>query len=105
METSMSRQLDYEKEQREQLRRVELVKCLEFGLVGALSAQGIDMLGFAMKYDPFNCLMTLKADRNGEGIVSFVGSDTIINCFLKAQSEALRQGLKWREDKYRPHKD
>lgn len=97
----MSRQLDLEREQRETLRRTELVKCLEFGLVGALSAQGIDLQGVAIKYDPFNCLLTLKVDRNGDSLVAFVGSDTIINCFLKAQSEALRQGLHWREDKYK----
>lgn len=96
----MSRQLELEREQRETLRRDELVKCLEFGLVGALSVQGIDLLGLAIKYDPYNCLMTLRADRNGDKIVSFVGSDTIINCLLKGQSEALRQGLRWTADKY-----
>jgi len=101
----MSRQLDVKREEREDLRRVELVKCLEFGLVGSLKSQGIDLLGFAVKYDEFNVLLTLKVDINGTRSVAFVGSDTMINVLLKAQSEALRQGLSWRADKYHQNND
>lgn len=96
----MSRQLDTEVEQRETARREELVKALDFGIVGALQAQGIELLGFSFKYDAFNCLMTIKADIAGVRSVCFVGSDSIINCILKAQSEGRRATLRWREDRY-----
>jgi len=78
------------------------VKALEFGLVGALSAQGIDFRGFTIKYDDFNCLMTLRLDINGRWHVAHVGSDTIINCILRAQSDARRQALVMVPDKYQP---
>lgn len=96
----MSRQLDIKAEERETARRNQLVKVLEYGLVGSLESQGIELLGIAIKYDAFNCLLTLKADVGGVRSVAFVGSDTIINCFLKAGSEASRNTLKWREDRY-----
>lgn len=73
---------------------------LEFGLVGALEAQGIELLGFAFKYDAFNSLMTIKAILGGVHSVCFVGSDSVMNCFLKAYSEARRDALSWRPDKY-----
>lgn len=96
----MSRQLDLEHEVRESARRDQLVQALEYGIVGALESQGIQLLGIAIKYDAFNCLLTLKADIAGERQIAFVGSDSIMNCFLKTQSEARRHALAWRPDKY-----
>jgi hypothetical protein len=97
----MSRQVDVKSEERETKRRDQLVKVLEYGLVGALEAQGIELLGFAFKYDAFNSLMTIKAIVGGDQSVCFVGSDSVMNCFLKAYSEARRGALRWRADKYR----
>lgn len=99
----MTRQTDLQKEVRETARRDLLVKLLEFRLVGALESQGITMLGFSIRYEDFDCLMTIRAEINGERVVAFVGSDTIMNCVLKAGSEANRTALKWRADKY--HKE
>lgn len=96
----MSRQLDLKKELRESKRRDALVRALDFGIVGALQAQGIELLGLSLKYDAFNCLLTIRADCSGCRSVSFVGSDSIINCFLKAESDALRGALKWKEDSF-----
>lgn len=96
----MSRQLDAEGEERERRRRDTLIMVLEYGLVGALQAQDIEMLGFAFKYDAFNSLMTVKAVVGGVKSVAFVGSDSVMNCFLKAYSEAQRHDLRWRPDKY-----
>ena len=96
----MTRTVDVKAEERELHRRDELIKALEFGIVGALQSQGIDFLGFALRYEEFNCLLTVKADRNGERYVAFVGSDTIMNCFLKAQSAARHGSLRWRPDQY-----
>lgn len=96
----MTRQTDLQKEVRETARRDALVKVLEFGLVGALTSQGVTMLGFAIRYEDFDCLMTIRAEINGVRQVAFVGSDTMMNCILKSGSEANRLALKWRPDKY-----
>ena len=96
----MSRQLEQKQEQRETVKRDALIRALEFGLTGALQNQGIELLGFAMKIQPFNCLLTLKADVQGKRSVCFVGSDTVINCFLKADSMASNHSLQWRADQY-----
>lgn len=96
----MTRQLEVEQEKVAIAKRNHLVKALEFGIVGALESQGIELLGFAAKYDAFNCLLTVKAYVGGVRSVCFIGSDSIINCFLKLESEASRNELKWRPDKY-----
>lgn len=96
----MSRQLDIKKEERAVAKRDALVRALEYSFQGALESQGIELVGWAMKYDAFNCLMTIKADIAGSRQVAFVGSDSVINCILKADSEARRNGLSWRADKY-----
>lgn len=96
----MSRQIEIEVEQRETARRDALVKALEYRIVGSLESQGIHLLGFAFKYDAFNCLMTIKAVVNETASVCFIGSDSVMNCILKADSEASRHTLRWRADKY-----
>ena len=96
----MSRQLEVKQEQQQTAKRDLLVKVLEYGFVGALEAQGIELEGFSFKYDAFNCLMVVKATLGGKRSVAFIGSDSVINCILKAYSEARRSGLRWREDKY-----
>lgn len=97
----MSRQLDLEKEKRDTLRRTALVKALDFGIVGALESQGIELQGFAFKFDAFNCLMTIKAVIGGDHQVCFIGSDSMMNCILKAQVEASNNTLRWRPDKFK----
>lgn len=96
----MTRQTDIQAEVRETNRRDALVKALEYGFVGALENQGIELLGISIKYDAFSCLMTIRAERAGKGTCCFVGSDSIINCFLKAESDALRGALNWGPDKF-----
>lgn len=98
----MTRQLEVKAEQRETAKRDQLVKVLEYGMVGALQSQGIELLGFSFKYDAFNCLMTLRADIQGKRRVCHVGSDSIINCFLKCESDARRDALCWLPDRYHP---
>jgi hypothetical protein len=100
MEVFMSRQLDIKREQRETAKRDALVRALDYSLQGNLESQGIELVGWAVKYDAFNCLMTIKADIAGSRQIAFVGSDNIINCILKADGAARRNDLSWREDKY-----
>lgn len=97
----MSRQLEEARETRETKRRNRLVKCLEYELAGRLQMNGVELQGFALKFDDVECLMTLKADIGGVRHVSFVGSDTPINCILKAQNMANNDRLRWREDRYK----
>lgn len=96
----MSRQLEIKQEERELARRSTLVKALDFGIVGALESQGVELLGIAFKHNAYDCLMTIKADVGGTRSISFVGSDTIINCILKAYGAASRNELRWRPDQY-----
>lgn len=96
----MSRQLDIKREQHTAEKHKALIRALEFGLVGALESQGIELHGLTFKYDPFNVLLTIKAEVDGVVSVCFVGSDELINCILKAESEARRRSLRWRPDKY-----
>jgi hypothetical protein len=96
----MSRQLDAESEDRYRKRIEALVRALEGGIPEALSDHGAELLGLSLKYDAHNCLLTVRADRAGLHSVCFIGSDSIINCFLKLQSEASRDSLRWKADQY-----
>lgn len=96
----MTRQLEQKKEQKEAARRDQIVKVLEYGLAGALENQGIQLVGVAIRYDAWDCLMTIKVEVGNRIEVCFVGSDSMMNCFLKAYSEARNGRLKWRPCKY-----
>ena len=96
----MSRQLEAQSEERERNKRNALIKALDHGLAGGLESQGVHLLGISIKYSAFDCLMTLRADIDGTRHICFIGSDTIINCFLKADADAHRYELQWTPDKY-----
>lgn len=96
----MSRQLDLKREVRETARRDAVIKALEFGIVGSLENQGCELLGFAIKYDEFSCLMTIKGVVDDKHQIAFVGSESIIGCILKADLDARNHRLRWRVDKY-----
>ena len=96
----MSRQLDVARETREAKRVSSLVRALEFGLAGAISNQGMQLRGIAIKYEDLNSLLTIKAEVNGRVLVAFVGSDSMISCILTAEAKALANTLQWRPDRY-----
>lgn len=98
----MSRQADLKAEERELRRQDALVKAIEYSLAGALEFHGMELLGFAIKYEPYHCTLTLKAIRKGYWQVSFISSDTMANCILAADSAARRGTLTWGVDKYHP---
>ena len=99
----MSRQLEQLQEERETKRRDAVIRGLEFELPGALEMQGITMLGFAVKFDAYECLMTIKADVGGVRKVSFVGGGSVVDCILKAVQAAKGERLRWRVDVYKPN--
>lgn len=96
----MSRQLEQQTEEIQKKRSSKLVEVLEYSLVGALEFHGIQLVGIAIKYESFSCLMTIKAYRGDTRHVSFISSDSIANCFLHAQAAASRNALTWVKDKY-----
>lgn len=98
----MSRQTDVKVEERDTKRRDSLFKALEYSLPGALEFHGMELLGLAIKYEPFQCTLTLKAIRKGFWSVAFISSDSMSNCILAADSAARRGTLKWIKDKYHP---
>lgn len=101
----MTRHLDVKQEQRESARQLALVKAIEFELVGSIESQGAQLRGFSMKYVPFNCLLTLRADFQGRWHVAHVASETIPGCFIKASTAARNNALRWSVDKYQPDQD
>lgn len=96
----MSRQLELVKEERETKRRTALVRALEYELPGSLEIQGIVLTGFSMKYDAFECLMTVRADIGGEAQKAFIGAGSPIDCILKCVQAAKADRLRWSKDKY-----
>ncbi len=96
----MSRQGDAKSEDSETKKRQRLVKALSFGIHDALEYYGAELRGLSIKYDEFNILVTVRADRGGIRAVCFVGSDSIINALLKLYAEASRDALIWKPDRY-----
>lgn len=98
----MSRQLELLKEEREVRRRTSLVRALEYELPGTLEVQGIILTGFSMKWDAYECLMTIRADVGGTPSKAFVGAGSPIDCILKAVQAGKAERLRWSKDQYKP---
>jgi len=96
----MSRQLELLQEERQAKRHAKLVKVLEFGLIGAFGHTGDVLTGFSVKLEEWECLMTIRAVRDGVPSVAFVASLDLVSTLLKAEREAIRGKLVWRVDKY-----
>ncbi len=100
----MSRQLDAKQEERTARRHDALIRALDFELAGVLGNNGVELLGLALKWDAWDCLMTLKGESDGQRQVCFVGSDSPINCIVKAVNDAKRGTLRWKEDTWIEHR-
>ena len=96
----MTRQLEQKAEERETRRRNDLVRCLDFGLVGALGNQGWTVRGFAIKYGSVECILSIRVERDGKWFISFVSADSVADCFLRADRLAAGNLLRWKPDKY-----
>lgn len=96
----MSRQADIQHEERETKRDDALIKAMKYSLAGALEFHGMELLGFAIKYEPYQSTLTLKAIRKGYWCVAFITSETMMGCILAADSAARRGTLSWIKDKY-----
>lgn len=98
--TAVITDTDKKVQERTARRDAAVIRALDFELVGALEGQGTTLCGLALRFDDFDCLMTLKARMGSSQKVCFVGSDSIINCILKATREAHDDLLRWQKDKY-----
>lgn len=96
----MSRQLEQLAEERQALRSKRILVAVEFGLEEAVRLNGGVFLGFSIRCDGGEALMVVKASMDGEMQVSFVGAEDMGACLIKAEREARRDNLKWREDKW-----
>lgn len=96
----MTRQLEQVQEERIARKHGLLIRAIEFGLQGAIGTTGGELTGFSVKLNEWECLMTLRATRDGVPHVAFVVSDCMVDCILKAVRDAGRDKLRWREDKY-----
>lgn len=101
----MTRQLDVKAEQAETDRRLALIKALDFGIVGALQAQGLELIGLSITYDEYSCSCVVKGRAEERRIVAFVYSDTMAGCLLSVFRMANAGALKWGADKYYPSED
>lgn len=96
----MSIQEELKEEERRRKKRNALAKALDNGLPDVLEMHGVELHGIAIRYDAYSCLMTLRVSVGGVRKVSFVGSDTMINCFLKAYRDAAGNRLVYSVDKF-----
>ena len=96
----MTRQLEQHLEERSKRRREEIVNTVEFGLAAALERNEARLVGFAVKDRGSDWLMTIKAVRDGEAVVSFVGSADLGSVLIKASRMARGGKLVWKKDIY-----
>ena len=96
----MSRQLEQKSEDRGRAKMVRLKAACDGALTGAVEHSGGILLGMSVKFDPYEVLVTLRAEFPGGRMVAFVGGDSLSSCLLKVVREGRRDGLKWRPDRY-----
>lgn len=96
----MTRHLDAEVEERQSRQDAALLKAVHFGLQGAVAHNGYELLGFSVRIDEYECLVTLRAMLEGERVVAFVGAETLAAAFVKVVRDGKRDKLTWRADKW-----
>lgn len=96
----MTRHLDAVEEERQTRKYHAVVRALEFELQGVIAGKGGQLTGFSVTLREWECLITLRSLQDGVPSVAFVGSDTLVNCVLKAVHSGQRDKLVWRVDKY-----
>jgi len=96
----MSRQLEQIQEQRTAKRHLELVKTIEYGLLGAVSHSGGILSGFTIKINDGECLLVLKADFGHLHRVAFVSGEDVGTVLIRGMNLARRDALNWKADAY-----
>lgn len=96
----MSR-LDVELDRRMKLEKEASLLAVYGGLEKGVEHAGGVLVGLSVKFNGFDCLLTLKAEFPSGMMVGFVGGEDLAQVLRKAASETVRDGVKWREDKWR----
>jgi len=96
----MSRQLEQDDEERVKRENKAILQAVHGGLDDAIRSQGGDLLGFSVKLNSGDCLITLRALFAEDSRISFVGSETLASCLRKVVREAHTGQLSWRPDRY-----
>lgn len=96
----MSRQLDKVLEERRQKRDRLIVAAIEYELSAAVSFNGAELVGLAVKFRGGDCLVVIKAVLAGRPQVAFVEAEDLGSALIKVCREGRQDRLRWREDKY-----
>jgi hypothetical protein len=96
----MSR-LDVLLDKRAKLEKEAALLALYGGLEDGVTHAGGVLVGLSIKFNGFDCLLTLKAEFPAGMMVGFVGGDDLPHVIRKAAAEAVRDKVKWRQDKWR----
>ena len=80
--------------------RLYLHNALDGGLTEALRQETYDLLGFSVKYDSYECLLTIRVLSNGDRLIGFVGGNCLVDLFIKAEREIKRGKVAFRQDKF-----
>lgn len=70
------------------------------GLESSVEHAGGVLLGLSVKFNGAGCLLTLKAEFPAGGMVGFVGGDDLAHVMRKGAAAAVRDGVKWKADKW-----
>lgn len=96
----MSRQLEILLEERATARNASIIKAVEYELSGSVGHTGGTLVGLAIKFEDFECLLTLKATFEGKRMVAFIVADDFGTGLLRAVRAAYSNKLRWRADRY-----
>jgi hypothetical protein len=96
----MTRHLDADHEDRQVRKDAALVAAVNFGIVNAVQMNGRELLGFSVRMDEWETLITLRAVDQGERLVAFVGAETLPSALIKVVREGKRDKLVWRADEW-----
>lgn len=100
----MSR-IDVLMEKRMKLEREASLLALYGGLVEGVERAGGVLWGLSVKFDGAGCLLVLKAEFPAGGMVGFVGGDDLAHVIRKGAAKAVRDEVKWREDRWNGKED
>lgn len=98
----MTRQLETLQEEKTSRRNLQIIKAVEYELVGAIAHSGGRLHGLAVTFEDFQTRLTLKAEFGGKYRVTFIVNETLADTLLQGVRGAYGNTLRWKRDKYPP---
>lgn len=93
--------LDVLMQQRAEREREATLLAVYGGLEKGVARAGGELVGISVKFGEMDCLLTLRAQFPAGLMIGFVGGEDFSGVLRRAASESVRDGIKWRSDKYR----